>query len=285
MSVSAMRITSFRIAAAALTLAVLVVPRPAAAANKEHQQLMADLRILQEQSQQLQNMVATLAEAIKAVNARIDQQAETDRRTAADAKLLIDTLTKDLSIVREKADDTNVRAGSISQEIDALRQLVQQALARQSTSVDPTAPASTAPPSTIPAPGLTTPPTTSTGASPTRTYDQAYSDFTAGLYDLAIDGFEAFLRDFSTATQAPNAQFYIGQAYLNDAKYDKAVAAFEKLIRLYPASSRVPEAYYSKGIALRSLKQLDQARASWETVTKNYPDSPAASLAKQALGR
>jgi tol-pal system protein YbgF len=280
-----MRITSFRIAAAALTLAVLVVPRPAAAANKEHQQLMADLRILQEQSQQLQNMVATLAEAIKAVNARIDQQAETDRRTAADAKLLIDTLTKDLSIVREKADDTNVRAGSISQEIDALRQLVQQALARQSTSVDPTAPASTTPPSTIPAPGLTTPPTTSTGASPTRTYDQAYSDFTAGLYDLAIDGFEAFLRDFSTATQAPNAQFYIGQAYLNDAKYDKAVAAFEKLIRLYPASSRVPEAYYSKGIALRSLKQLDQARASWETVTKNYPDSPAASLAKQALGR
>jgi tol-pal system protein YbgF len=276
---------SFRIAAAALTLAVLVVPRPAAAANKEHQQLMADLRILQEQSQQLQNMVATLAEAIKAVNARIDQQAETDRRTAADAKLLIDTLTKDLSIVREKADDTNVRAGSISQEIDALRQLVQQALARQSTSVDPTAPASTTPPSTTPAPGLTAPPTTSTGASPTRTYDQAYSDFTAGLYDLAIDGFEAFLRDFSTATQAPNAQFYIGQAYLNDAKYDKAVAAFEKLIRLYPASSRVPEAYYSKGIALRSLKQVDQARASWETVTKNYPDSPAASLAKQALGR
>jgi len=280
-----MRMKSFRIAAAALTLAVLVVPRPAAAANKEHQQLMADLRILQEQSQQLQNMVATLAEAIKAVNARIDQQAETDRRTAADAKLLIDTLTKDLSIVREKADDTNVRAGSISQEIDALRQLVQQALARQSTSVDPTAPASTTPPSTTPAPGLTAPPTTSTGASPTRTYDQAYSDFTAGLYDLAIDGFEAFLRDFSTATQAPNAQFYIGQAYLNDAKYDKAVAAFEKLIRLYPASSRVPEAYYSKGIALRSLKQVDQARASWETVTKNYPDSPAASLAKQALGR
>jgi tol-pal system protein YbgF len=246
---------------------------------------MADLRILQEQSQLLQNMVATLAEAIKAVNARIDQQAETDRRTAADAKLLIDTLTKDLSIVREKADDTNVRAGSISQEIDALRQLVQQALARQSTSVDPTTPASTTASSTTPAPGITAPPTTSTGASPTRTYDQAYSDFTAGLYDLAIDGFEAFLRDFSTATQAPNAQFYIGQAYLNDAKYDKAVAAFEKLIRLYPASSRVPEAYYSKGIALRSLKQVDQARASWETVTKNYPDSPAASLAKQALGK
>lgn len=279
-----MRITSFRIAAAALTLAVLVVPRPAAAANKEHQQLMADLRILQEQSQLLQNMVSTLAETVKAVNARLDQQAEADRRTAADAKLLIDTLTKDLSVVREKVDDNNVRVGSLSQEIDALRQLVQQVLARQSTSVE--APVPTTPASTTPTPGAApTPPATSTGASPTRTYDQAYSDYTAGLYDLAIDGFEAFLRDFSTSTQAPNAQFYIGQAYLNDGKYDKAVEAFDKVIRLYASSSRVPDAYYSKGVALRSLKQVDQARASWETVAKNYPDSPAASLAKQALGK
>jgi tol-pal system protein YbgF len=280
-----MRFKSFPIAAAALTLAVLVAPRPAAAANKEHQQLMADLRILQEQSQQLQNMVGTLAEAIKAVNAKLDQQAEADRRTAADAKLLIDTMTKDMSIVREKVDDNNVRVGSLSQEIDALRQLVQQALARQTTSIDSAAPAPTVP-STTPSPSVTPPPpTTSAGASPTRTYDQAYSDYTAGLYDLAIDGFEAFLRDFSSATQAPNAQYYIGQAYLNDAKYDKAVEAFDKLIRLYPGSNRVPEAHYSKGIALRSLKQLDQARASWETVVKNYPDSAAASLAKQALGK
>jgi tol-pal system protein YbgF len=280
-----MRIKSFQIAAAALTLAVLALPRPAAAANKEHQQLMADLRILQEQSQLLQNMVGTLADAIKAVNTRLDQQVEADRRTAADAKLLIDTLTKDLSVVREKVDDNNVRVGSLSQEIDALRQLVQQALARQTTSVDPTAPLP-AQASAAPASGAATPPpTTSAGASPTRTYDQAYSDYTAGLYDLAIDGFEAFLRDFSTATQAPNAQFYIGQAYLNDAKYDKAVDAFDKLIRLYPTSGRVPDAYYSKGVALRSLKQVDQARASWETVAKNFPDSPAASLAKQALGK
>ena len=283
MSVSAMRTTSFRIAAA-LTLALLAVPRPAAAANKEHQQLMADLRILQEQSQLLQNMVGTLAEAIKAVSARLDQQTEADRRTAADAKLLIDTLTKDLSIVREKVDDNNVRVGTLSQEIDALRQLVQQALARQTTSVDPAGPSPSVP-STTPAPGVTPPAAASAGASPTRTYDQAYSDYTAGLYDLAIDGFEAFLRDFSTATQAPKAQFYIGQAYLNDGKYDKAVEAFDKVIRQYPASDRVPDAYYSKGVALRSLKQVDQARASWETVAKNYPESPAASLAKQALGK
>jgi tol-pal system protein YbgF len=221
------------------------------------------------------------------VNARLDQQAEATRKSVADEKLLIDTLTKDLSIVREKVDDNNVRVGSLSQEVDALRQLVQQALARPSAqTTDLTAPGPTPPPpagASTPAPAPAPP--RLAGASPTKTYEQAYGDYAAGLWDLAIDGFDAFLKDFPTATQADEAQFYIGRAYLNDAKYDKAVEAFDKVIRTYPASNNVPSSYYLKGVALRSLKQMDRAREAWDTVIKTYPDSAAASQAKQATGR
>src|SRR5262252_7233982 len=128
-----------------ITLLALVVATPAAAANKEHQQLMADLRILQEQTQLLQNALGTVTEALKAVNSRLDQQADVDRRTVADEKLLVQTLVNDLRVVREKVDDNNVRVGSLSQEVDALRQLVQQALARL-----------TAPPTDGGAPGVAT---------------------------------------------------------------------------------------------------------------------------------
>jgi tol-pal system protein YbgF len=265
----------------------LLVATPASAANKEHQQVMADLRMLQEQAQLLQNLLTTLTDALKAVNARLDQQAEVTRKSVADEKLLIDTLTKDLSIVREKVDDNNVRVGSLSQEVDALRQLVQQALARPAAqTTDLTAPGTTPPPplgggTSAPAPA----PPRLAGASPTKTYEQAYGDYAAGLWDLAIDGFDAFLKDFPTATQADEAQFYIGRAYLNDAKYDKAVEAFDKVIRTYPASNNVPSSYYLKGVALRSLKQMDRAREAWDTVIKTYPDSAAASQAKQAIGR
>ncbi len=265
----------------------LLVATPASAANKEHQQVMADLRMLQEQAQLLQNMLGTLTDALKAVNARLDQQAEATRKSVADEKLLIDTLTKDLSIIREKVDDNNVRVGSLSQEVDALRQLVQQALARPpAQTTDLTAPGATPPPpvgASTPAP--TPAPPRLAGASPTKTYEQAYGDYAAGLWDLAIDGFDAFLKDFPTATQADEAQFYIGRAYLNDAKYDKAVEAFDKVIRTYPASNNVPSSYYLKGVALRSLKQMDRAREAWDTVIKTYPDSAAASQAKQAIGR
>ena len=53
-------------------LAAALAP-PASAANKEHQQLMADIRMLQEQSQLLQNLLGTLNDSIKAVNARLDE--------------------------------------------------------------------------------------------------------------------------------------------------------------------------------------------------------------------
>jgi tol-pal system protein YbgF len=270
-----------RLAVAAALSAALLVARPAAAANKEHQQLMADIRILQEQSQLLQNMVGTLAEAIKAVNTRLDQQAEASRRAVADQKLLSDTLTNDLRILREKVDDNNVRAGSLSQEVDALRQLVQQALARMTApaAADPSAPASTnAAPNVPPAVGVA-----ASGASPTKVYEQAYSDYTSGLWDLTIDGFEAFLKDFPTATQAPNAQLLIGRAYMNDSKYEKAVDAFDKVIRNYAMSAVVSDAYFLKGEALRNLKQPDRAREAYDTVIKNYPDSSAAGLARQRI--
>src|SRR5580765_368068 len=277
---------------AAVFFALVVFPgaAPASAANKEHQQLMADLRMLQEQSQLLQNMITTLADAIKAVNARLDQQTEANRKTFADEKLLIDTIIKDLGVVREKVDDNNVRVGSLAQELDALRQLVQQALAHPpAPSTDVAGTGGAAPPvAGATPPTSTNAPATNprlSGASPTKVYEQAYGDYVAGLWELAIDGFEAFLKDFPTATQADEAQFFIGRSYLQDAKYDKAVEAFDKVIRNYAASNNVPSSYYLKGVALRSLKQMDRAREAWDAVIKTYPDSAAASQAKQAIGR
>src|SRR5205085_905835 len=103
---------------------------PAAAANKEHQQLMADLRMLQEQSQLLQTLLGTLNDALKAVNTRLDQQTEVNRKAFADSKLVIDNLTNDVRVIREKLDDNNVRIGSLTQEVSSLRQSMQQMSAR-----------------------------------------------------------------------------------------------------------------------------------------------------------
>ena len=101
--------------------ALVLTASSARAANKEHQQLMADLRILQEQAQLLQNLIGSVTDAIKAVNTRLDQQGETTRKAFADQKLVIDNLSNDVRVIREKLDDNNVRVGSLTQEIESLR--------------------------------------------------------------------------------------------------------------------------------------------------------------------
>ena len=109
-----------------LVAGLVMAAGPASAANKEHQQLMADIRMLQEQAQQLQNLLGTLNDTIKAVNARLDDQANASRKAFADQKVIIDTLGSDSRVIREKLDDNNVRIGSLSQEVDALRHAIDQ---------------------------------------------------------------------------------------------------------------------------------------------------------------
>lgn len=258
---------------------VLATTTPADAANKEHQQLMADIRMLQEQSQVLQNLIGQVAEAIKAVNSRIDQQAEAQRKAVADQKLIIDNLSNDVRVIREKLDDNNVRLGSLSQEVDALRQALQRPAA--------TAPApDNADAGGQPAPGGTAP---GGGApvvnSPKQMYDSAYADYTSGNYDLAIIGFDAFMKMFPKSDQADDAQVYICSSYLQQNKNDEAVKACDVAIRNYPGGNAIPEAYYRKALAQRNLKDMAGARATLEALAKQFPDSQMALMGNQLLNQ
>ena len=272
----------------AFALAALVVGRPvvSAAANKEQQQMMADIRMLQEQSQQLQILLGALNESLKATNARIDaridEQTNFTRKAFADQKLSIDNVTNDLRVVREKVDDNNVRVSSLTQELDALRQAVQQQAAPRTTTSEPDAAGA----GTALAGGATTPaaPPLAIGTSPQRLWDMADADYAQGQWDLAIQGFEAYVRSFPRSDMADDAQVRIGNSYLQDRKYEKAVEAYDAAIRNYPNGNALPEAYYKKGIALQSLGQRDRAREALEYAIKTYPDSDAGRLAKQRLG-
>jgi len=278
----------------AVVIGLLVVgaSAPASAANKEHQQLMADIRMLQEQTQLLQNLLGQFNEALKAVNTRLDQQSESNRKLAADQKLAIDNLTNDARVIREKLDDNNVRVGSLTQEVDALRQSMQQMATRPSGTDsfgggDPSAaaggtaalPPGGAPPSTG-APAAATPTMT---ASPRQVWDAAYADYTSGQYDLAVLGFEAYIRNFPKSDSADDAQVLICAAFLADKKYQKAVDACDTAIRTYPSGNAIPDAYFRKGLALADMRDVNGARTAWETVVRNFPDSDAGRLAKQRL--
>ena len=273
-----------------LLLVGVSLAAPARAADKETLQMMADIRMLQEQTQQLQNLIGAVGEALKTVSGRLDQQTEVNRKAFADQKSTIDTLAADLRVVRERVDDSNVRIGSVSQEVEALRQSIEllnvpPAAAAASAEPAPPAPAVPGvPPSPSPAaPAPVAPRSAAVGMSPTRLFDEAKAMYWAGQNDLAVMGFDSYIKTFPKSEQADDAQLLIGSAYLQAGANDKAVEAYDVAIRTYPNSNVLPEAYYKKGVALQNLKQLDRAREAFETVTTKYPDSFEATLAKQGI--
>ena len=282
-----MRRLTILLAAAAL----VAVTTPLGAANREHEQLMADIRMLQEQNQRLQQAMMTLAETLKVVTSRLDEQALASRKGFADQKLLVDNVAGDLRVLREKLDETNVRLTSLSQDVDGIRDLLPRGGQPSGTGLepaDPNAPAST--PSGVPgAPpvgtALTQAPTgaAATGTTPRRLYETAYSDYTAGQWSLAVQGFETYLKTYPKSDLADDAQYYIGESYTGDSKFREAAAAYDRVIRDYPQSDILPEAYYKVGITYERLGQPDKAREAYEYAVKSFPDTDAGRLAKQRL--
>jgi tol-pal system protein YbgF len=282
------RITTTR-AVVALVLALTYIgltPATPAAADREHQQIMADLRILQEQTQQLQALMNDLGEALKAVNSRIEDQTSLERKAFADGKVQMDAITGDIRVVREKVDETNVRLGTINQELESLRQAIPEPGAVQQIPV-PTDPAAApgAIPGGAPSTAVTTPPATtaSPGVQPQRLYDTSWSDYTAGNYSLAIQGFESYLRSFPKGPRAHEAQLYIAESLAWEKKDIDAIAAYDRVIANYPGSSSVPTAYYKRGMTFERLGEPARARESYETVIKQFPDTQQATLARQRL--
>jgi tol-pal system protein YbgF len=275
----------FSAGALSAALAVLLAS-PAAAQSRREMQMMADIRMLQEQTQQLQQQVQaaidTLTEALKALNARIDEQSNANRKAFADQKLVVDELGNNLRIIRERVDDANVRIGSLSQEVEALRLSIPQAPPAvpgmdPNQSAMPTDPSAAGTPPPAPPVGV--------GVSPQRMYDTAWSDYTAGQWDLCIAGFEQYLRTFPRSELAGDAQFYIGECNFLSGKFTEAVDAYNRTITQYPRSSQVAPALYKRGLAFERLEQYDRARESYEQVVKEYADTDAARLAKQNLDR
>ncbi len=287
--------------AAGLLVAMLVaLPASAGAQNREHQQMFADLRMLQEQTQLLRAAVAELATALKAVNTRVDEQAALTRKLFADQGVQIGSLTDTARVLREKLDATNVSLSKDAHEMETIRQELanQRTLLTQiitmltpaPTPVDPTAPGAAgvtgAAGATPPTGGAVTPPALPPPPqNPQRAFDSAFGDYATGRFDIAIVGFQYYIDTFPTSPDVPKARFHIAESHYGKGAYKEAVTAYEQVITLHKGTDWEPQALYKQGLAYEQLGQTERAKANWELVRREFPTTSAAMLAAQNLAR
>ncbi len=254
---------------------------PAWGQNREHQQMMADIRMLQEQTVRLHLVLGTLDQTLQTILTRLDAQGDDVRRGFANQQLLIDSVATGVRVVREKVDENNVRVSSLAQEVEALRMAMPlMGAPLTDLGIDPETGLPMNPELAPLNPAPLNP-----GVSPKRLYDTAYTDYTTGQWALSIQGFEAYVSTFPRSQLADDAQFFIGQNYYADGKFREAAEAFDQVVLSYPDGDVVAEALYKRGLTLERLDQLDLARETFQTVVREHPDDNMANLAQQALDR
>ncbi|MBI2311904.1 MAG: tol-pal system protein YbgF [Betaproteobacteria bacterium] len=116
-----------------------------------------------------------------------------------------------------------------------------------------------------------------------RAYEAAYNQFKIGNYQGAIAGFQSFLAGHASSVLAPNAQYWIGNAYFNLRDYKSAIASQQKLIAAYPDSSKVPDALLNIASSQQELNDLANAKKTLENLVAKYPVSDAAEKARRRL--
>ena len=278
-----------------LIVAVSAIAWPAAAfaQSREQQQIFADLRILQEQVQQLRVAVNALTEQTKATNTRIDAQSEAARKNYADTLQLVRELSASVEALGQKVQSNSAQVTKLSQELPPLRDglnMLQQLISQVAAQLQPMTPAdpNAAPAAAGAPPAGGPPPASGSGSippSPATYWNAAMGYYAVGQWDLAVEAFKDFIQKFPNSPDAADAQFFTGESYYQSGKTREALAAYTAVVTSYGQSGRVPDAYFKQAMCYEQLNQRAEAIRVYQLIVKQYDGSSAALSATQALKR
>ena len=114
-------------------------------------------------------------------------------------------------------------------------------------------------------------------------YERVLALFRDGDLEGARRGFTAFIASYPNSDLAPNARYWLGEAYYGSKDFKRAIDAYDKVELDYPRSEKVPAAILKKGYAYLALKDKKRASSAFKQVVTLYPRSPEAGKASDKL--
>jgi tol-pal system protein YbgF len=267
-----------RIAAFALAAAALLAAGPARAANKDIERLALQIAALQGQLADVQRATEETRAELRRLTELVAEQNALLKKGASDRK------QEDEAVAGSFKDLTD-RVAELAEALDALRAQFPAPLgappAGDAAASAPSSPAGaaggTAPAApTAAAPAVPAP-------APRELYSQAYADYARGNYDLAMQGFSEYIRNYPDTDFTDNAQYWIGECLYSKKMYTEAIEAWNALIKDYPTSDKIPDGRVKKGMALERLGRKSQALVEYRYVVDRFPNSQAARIARERL--
>jgi tol-pal system protein YbgF len=257
-------------------LSVLLAATPAAEAGTKEElvRLQTDVLALQNQIRELEKSFSDQTQGLRSLVVQLTDQTGKMNLLLEKISVSLDARvegnsSEDQAVLQEirnisaKLDDTTTRMSALAQSISDLKV--------QTKSISPTAMSQ----------GDMT--ATDSGLSADAIYNQAFNDFIQGNFDLAIQGFTAYIRNFPNSDKADDAQYSIGEAYYNQNKMPQAIASFTRVINDYSGGDKTATALFKRAKAELAMQEKDNAIADFKTVVQKYGSAPEAALAGAEL--
>jgi len=199
---------------------------------------------------------------LRELEARLETNTTLLREFRADTGSLFEELGTKIQIVEGKTDESAYRFTRLSEKVDEVRF------------------SSAGPADTLQAVGDTT---VVAFDEARKAYRNAYLDVNAGDYELAMMGFEEFLRNFPDSELSDNAQYWIGECFYATERYDDAYDAFKKVLDVYPEGDKVPSALLKTAYCSIAVGREEEAREFLNELISSFPLSEEAQLAEEKL--
>jgi tol-pal system protein YbgF len=205
------------------------------------------------------------------------------QKSVADYGVRFDQLAMDIQILQGKVEENNFRLSEIAQKLDDKTYKISELAAKveeletKVKSLEEDAP--------VPAAQGKDKKPASKSLEPSEAYRQAKADYDKGNFDLAISGFQNYIKQFPAASQVDAAQYWIGESYYSKKDFTKAIEAFSKVLKTYPKSDKAPAAQLKIGFSYLNEKNNAKAKDYLQRVVKEHPNSKEAALAKDRLGK
>lgn len=120
-------------------------------------------------------------------------------------------------------------------------------------------------------------------AKESRDYEAALNHFKAGKYKEAAWAFSSFMQKYPDSSLAPNAQFWLGNAWVAQRNCAKAIEAHSVVTTRFADSPKAPDSWLAMATCQQEMGNPTAARRSLETLVAKYPNAPAADSARDRL--
>lgn len=243
---------------------LLLASLPVFSVRKDTKLILDEIHKLESLLISVQQKVNTIAEASAAMSKKIEiieNKVSAITRNQADAGQNKENLVLSLQFIKEELNEFKNKLNTINDRLMNMPQGIPSAEEPNGEDV----------------------PRDSSIQSPENTYYTAYSDYIKKNYQLAVEGFNQFLKLYPRNGLADNALYWIGECYYAQKMYQEAVTTFTNLLENYSDGDKIPDAILKKGYALIEMGNQTEGINVLKELISRFPLSEEASLAQQKI--